>query len=577
VFMKEQAEIPSLCALLDVRARSRGSDIFLRYVHGNDVHTRNFSDVRTNSLRLVAGIQRFARTGDRVLVGVNNPCEFVEAFFAALYAGAIPVPVASTRRMAPLRLLEAIAAASGACLGLFDPPQVEDINSRADAEGLRAGVVFKTHTSLFGEFSTKSRCASPSLDDIAFLQFTSGSTSSPKGVVVTHRNLLANQQLIKEQFGHSSSTIFAGWLPLYHDMGLIGNVLQPLYLGVPTHLISPVAFVERPARLLKLISESKATTCGMPNFGFTQCINRVSDAEMEGVDLSTWQVAFNGAEPIRSATLNAFAERFARWGFRRESIYPCYGLAEATLLVTGSRPGAGWAERSKSPCWPDGRPVNDQSLVSCGYLNAVQDLRIVAPDGKQCPVGAVGEIWVKGPCTGTGYWRCDNETNAVFNQRLESGESGFLRTGDLGFVHEDQLFVTGRLKDLIIVRGKNHYPQDIEASVESCCDAFLPSAAACFMFDEHNDERIVVIQEIRRTAIRSANEAAWRSLVRDIVSKAHSLNVADIRFVMPNALPRTSSGKIQRRRCRELYRSEALELIRTSASSEEVFPYEGLA
>lgn len=564
--MGGDTDFSSLCDLLDRRARLQGNQTFVRYVHGEVEDIRTFSEVRTNSLDLVAGVQSFAKKGDRVLVGVSSPCEFVEAFFAVLYAGAIPVPVASARRMAPLRILEAIVEASGACLGLFDPAQVEDIDARTDAEYLRSRVIFKTHASLSDRHSASWQCVAPTLDSIAFLQFTSGSTSNPKGVVVTHRNLLANQQLIQDQFGHTASTIIAGWLPLYHDMGLIGNVLQPLYLGVPTHLISPVAFVERPIRLLKLISESRATTCGMPNFGFARCIDRISDAEMTGLDLSSWRVAFNGAEPIRGSTLKSFVEKFSRLGFRSESIYPCYGLAEATLLVTGSRPGAGWQEKPRSLSISDGGLSNSEPLISCGYLNAVQDLRIINPDtGGQRAIGDVGEIWVRGPCAGSGYWQSDGETNSVFNQSLENGESGFLRTGDLGFISEGQLYVTGRLKDLIIVRGKNHYPQDIEGTIESCCDAFLPSATACFMFDEHGDERIVVVQEVRRTAIRSADQTAWRSLVRDVISKVHSLAVADILFVMPNAIPRTSSGKIQRRRCRELYRTDALDLIRTDS------------
>lgn len=509
--------------------------------------------------------------GARVLLGTSDPCEFVEIFFAILYAGGIPVPMPTPRRKSSLLPLESIAFASGACAAVVDTALIDELRSRADNSPRLEALVFMSPAELSHHSEKRERPVAIKADDIAFLQFTSGSTNAPKGVVVSHRNLLLNQQLIKSEFGHSSETVFAGWLPLYHDMGLIGNVLQPLYLGIPTTLLSPVAFVERPVRLLKAISQSRATTCGMPNFGYAHCVQRVRDAEMEGVDLSSWKVAFNGAEPIRPPTLQAFADRFARWGFRRESFYPCYGLAEATLFVTGWRPGKPWVERilpnkQTEAAEPSTSPTS--SAVSCGYLNGTQDVRIVdAATAQACALGAVGEIWIGGPCVGQGYWNVPTETAHSFGARLSSGEGPFLRTGDLGFVNDGQLYVTGRLKDLIIVRGKNHYPQDIEASVEASCDAFGASATACFMVDEQNDDRTIVVQEIRRTAIRDADESAWRILVKDVVARQHQLTVADVKFVLPNAIPRTSSGKIQRSKCRALYLSGGLQLIRSDRTA----------
>lgn len=550
----------SLGALLQERAVIHGHLPFVRYLHEDLVQTLSFADAHQEALRHMQYLDGMVRVGDRVLLGVTNPCEFVAVFFGILYAGGIPVPIASLRRKASLQPLEAVVGASGAKVVVTDNCVVDELHSRSDAASLLSTAIFLSpQTFLAQRGSTGGQPVRSREDDVAFIQFTSGSTSSPKGAVVTHRNLLENQRLIQAEFRHSEKTIFAGWLPLYHDMGLIGNLLQPLYLGIPTHLLSPGSFVERPARLLKAISRYKATTCGMPNFGYAHCLQRVRDTELEGVDLSQWLVAFNGAEPIRSRTLHEFAERFAPWGFRRDAIYPCYGLAEATLFVTGWRPGLPWVERLLPAACGE---AETRSVVCTGYLNDVQQVRIVDPtSAHECPASSVGEIWISGPCVVRRYWNAEVETQRSFDARLDTGEGPFLRTGDLGFVEEGRLYVTGRLKDLIIVRGKNHYPQDIEASVVASSDDFHPLGTVCFMADELNDERVVVVQEVRRTAIRHGDEKAWLTLVRDKVAKEHQLTVADVRFVLPNAIPRTTSGKLQRQKCRALYHAGKLPSI----------------
>jgi acyl-CoA synthetase (AMP-forming)/AMP-acid ligase II len=567
--MKHDFEFQSLPALLQERVRAQGSAPFLRYLQDGSVRTLSFEGLHACAVRRMKPLKEMALPGERVLIGLSDPCEFVKAFFATLYAGAIPVPVATPRRKSSLQPLETIAAASGARAGIFDVALVEDLRIRAEASPMLSSISIACPEDLAAHAGGGCLPATAEPHDIAFLQFTSGSTSAPKGVMVTHGNLLQNQRLVKDRFGHSSTTVFAGWLPLHHDMGFIGNVLQPLYLGIPVTLISPVAFMERPVRLLKAISESRATTCGMPNFGYLHCVQRVRASEMEDLDLSTWQVAFNGSEPIRASTLSAFADKFAKCGFRRESFYPCYGLAEATLFVAGWSPGQPWVEKAvavERPLSTSDRP--SLPLVASGFVNDTQDIRIVNADtAHECAAGQVGEIWIAGPCVAKGYWNAPADTAAAFGAHLASGEGPFLRTGDLGLVDGDRLYITGRLKDLIIVRGKNHYPQDIEASVEACSEAFVAGSTAAFMLDESSDDRIVVVQEVRRTAIRGADEGAWRTLVRDRVARHHQLTVAEVAFVLPNAIPRTSSGKIQRGKCRALYLKGELEVIRGSRTA----------
>jgi len=543
----------TLLSLLDERARTLGSAAFLHHVGANGTdETVSFAGLRESALRLAGPMRDRTSLGSRVLLGVTSIRQFVEVFFGLLYAGCIPVPIATPKVKSPVRPVQAILRACGARTVIVDEA-VASAWCERELGALDNALVL--HPGQLPQGPSNPQDHEARHDDIAFLQFTSGSTGSPKGVMVSHGNLLHNQALIKECFGHSESTIFAGWLPLYHDMGLIGNVLQPLYLGVPTVLLSPMAFLERPARLLQAITRFRATTCGMPNFGYAHCVDRVRDAELDGLDLSSWQVAFNGAEPVRERTLHAFSARFMPVGFRRQSFYPCYGLAEATLFVTGGAPGELWHSVADET-------AAGRNIVSAGFLNAVQEVRIVdSATCEPCQEGDTGEVWISGPCVGQGYWALPRESEETFHAQTADCSGPWMRTGDLGFVQDKQLFITGRLKDLIIVRGKNHYPQDIEGSVEACSPDFLPGGTAAFMVDPNEDDRIVVVQEIRRNAIRSGDRAHWTLLVKDVVAKAHQIQVADVRFVLPSAIPRTSSGKIQRSKCRAMYLEKKLQLI----------------
>ena len=324
-------------------------------------------------------------------------------------------------------------------------------------------------------------------ESLAFLQYTSGSTSSPKGVMVSHGNILHNEGLIQRAFRQTARSTIVGWLPVYHDMGLIGNVIQPLYVGAACVLMSPVAFLQSPLRWLQAITRYRATTSGGPNFAFDLCARKVRQAQRDTLDLSSWQVAYNGAEPIRLETLERFSAAFEPCGFRREAFLPCYGLAEATLLVSGSLRTASprvehvqavglESHRVVEAAAGDGKAV---PLVGCGEVTDGQELVIVHPDSsRRCAPDQVGEIWVAGPSIARGYWNRPEETERNFHARLaETGGGTFLRTGDLGFLKDGELFITGRLKDLVIIRGLNHYPQDIEQTVEKAHATLRPGAA----------------------------------------------------------------------------------------------------
>jgi acyl-CoA synthetase (AMP-forming)/AMP-acid ligase II len=413
--------------------------------------------------------------------------------------------------------------------------------------------------------------------DIAFLQYTSGSTSDPKGVMVSHANLLANLAMIKTAFGNTGRSTHVSWAPLYHDMGLIINVLQSFYLGALCVLLAPVAFIQRPPIWLRAISDYRAEVAGGPDFAFDLCVARYRPDQMEGIDLSGWKLAFSGAEPVRAETIRRFAETFAPHGFARSAIYPAYGMAEATVLVSAGRRGHGPLIRRLSRdglqrhCALAPHDLDDaQEVVGCGRALRGERIAIVDPASRRL-LGAdrVGEVWVAGPNVAGGYWRNAEAAAAVFGAPLSGGDDksgddkAWLRTGDLGFVDETgELFITGRIKELVIIRGANHYPQDIEDTVQGCDPALRRHGGAAFTITEGDAaEKLVVVQEVERTHRHriAADEITGR--IREAIVKEHEIVPHQIALLRPGALPKTTSGKIQRTRARELWRAGLLEWL----------------
>jgi acyl-CoA synthetase (AMP-forming)/AMP-acid ligase II len=394
---------------------------------------------------------------------------------------------------------------------------------------------------------------------LSHLQYTSGSTAEPRGVMISHDNLLHTLEDIAEGLDLTSDSLAVNWMPHYHDMGLIFGLLEPIYRGFPCVLIAPWAFMQRPQRWLRAMAEARATHSGGPNFAYDLCVATIKEETRTQLDLSCWAVAAIGAEPVNPATLDRFVQAFAVSGFRRSAFVAGYGLAEATLKVTNCRPG-------DEPVVVSVDRVG--SFVSCGRPGR-NGLRIVDPDSGECLMtGEIGEIWVSGPSIGLGYWNRPEETARVFSAWLRNGEGPFLRTGDLGFMKDGQLFVTGRLKDLIIIGGRNYYPQDIERTVERCHAALRPGRVAAFAVRDYEDERLVVAAEVGRSyRSRGAHEncpdgrphslcldaAAVMHAIRRAVTEAHEVELTAILLINNGKLPTTSSGKVQRYLCRDGY------------------------
>ncbi|HEX6287552.1 MAG TPA: amino acid adenylation domain-containing protein, partial [Herpetosiphonaceae bacterium] len=522
---------------------------------------------------IAAQLQSVSAPGDRALLLYPPGLDFVAAFFGCLYADVIAVPAYpphGARMERTLPRIRSIVHNARPQIALTVAPIMTRIAPALAHDPDFQALQWVASDTIAPESAAAWRQPDITSTTLAFLQYTSGSTAAPKGVMVSHGNLLHNERIIKAGFGHHGETLVVGWLPLYHDMGLIGNVLHPLYLGQPCVLMSPVAFLQSPFRWLQAISHYKATTSGGPNFAYDLCARKITPEQRATLDLSHWKVAFNGAEPIRAETMERFAATFAECGFRREAFYPCYGLAEATLFVTG-------ASSTEPPVFqtidltalerdrivtavPDA--PNAQTLVSSGQIWLDQTLAIVEPTTRQrCAPDQVGEIWVAGPSVAQGYWNQPAETEYTFRAyTADTGEGPFLRTGDLGFVRDGELFVTGRLKDLIIIRGRNHYPQDIELTVERSHPALRPGCGAAFALNKDCEERLVVVQEVEREH-RNTPIDEMAAAIRKAVADAHELQVYGVVLLKPGGVPKTSSGKIQRSAARQAFLADRLDTI----------------
>jgi amino acid adenylation domain-containing protein len=538
---------------------------------GSERDELTFRQLWEHANAIAHGLTEIAAPGDRAILAFDSEREFIEAFFGCQIAGVIALPSSMQRDRLGLNRLTAISGHAGARAILTSADTVDSLQRALDVS---CGTTIRAVTALPPHEPRPDSLARPAAGDVALIQYTSGSTGAPKGVVLTHRNLMRNQTLIENVFCHDAATVFAGVLPLFHDMGLIGTVLQPVYLGVPCVLISPRAFLRRPACLLQAISRYGVTTSGGPNFVFDLCVDRIAAAELAGVDLSRWSVAFNGAEPVRASTLERFAERFREHGFRTAALCPVYGLAEATLIVAGVSPRDLPVIRSVDrDALHSRRIVPDADglrLVSCGAPAAKDSIRIVDPERvREVGADTVGEIWVRSDSTASEYWNDASATAQTFGGRLPDDPRTYLRTGDLGFVDSTgALFVTGRSKDLIVVHGENVYPHDVE-EVVLAVDPRLGRAAA-FQTTSDPSRTVVLIEPVARaTAELRAPQASALTFAkaRLAIHQAHGIAVDAVAMVASGALPRTTSGKLCRSSAAEAWQAGRLRVIAEERSA----------
>jgi amino acid adenylation domain-containing protein len=567
----------TLIEMLRHRAERRGDDLSYTFLLDGETAEAQltYAELDRRARGLAATLAREGvGVGERVLLLYPPGLDYIAAFFGCLYAGAVAVPAYPPRSRRPSARLESIQESAGARAVLAPAAVLAGLDRQlarpagvlwlaAEGAGLADGAEEWRHPGVDGEA-------------LAFLQYTSGSTAAPKGVMLRHANLLANLEQIRLAFAQTAQERTVIWLPPYHDMGLIGGILTPLYAGNPAVLLSPVSFLQRPLRWLQAISRHRGTTSGGPNFAYDLCVEKIGEAERETLDLASWTLAFNGAEPVRAATLERFAAAFGPCGFRAEAFLPCYGLAEGTLLAASGRRGAGAAvaafaagglEQHRAVS-TDGVDAADAArvLVGAGQPPEGARLLVVEPEsGVPCAHGEVGEIWIAGPAVAAGYWDLPEATAASFGARTADGDGPFLRTGDLGFLGGGgELFVTGRRKDLIILRGRNHYPQDLELTVERSHPALRPGCGAAFTVDgdagRSGGEQLVVVQEVRREQRRD-DPAEIVAAIRRAVAEEHEVTVHAVVLLRPATLPKTTSGKVQRAASRARYLDGTLDAL----------------
>ncbi|WGV24576.1 type I polyketide synthase [Halotia branconii] len=565
-------EFSTLVDLLRYRAQNQPTQTAYTFLVDGETEsvTLTYQELDQKARAIATQLRQRGVPNSRALLLYPPGIEFIPAFFGCLYAGFVAVPAYPPRRNQKMSRLQAIVSDAEAVVALTTSTELTSMTSQLAENKTLAAIPWITTDSLNTDIAEDWQHPHINSDTLAFLQYTSGSTGTPKGVMITHGNLLHNSQLIYNFYQHTSNSQGVIWLPPYHDMGLIGGVLQPLYGAFPVTLMAPAAFLQKPFRWLQAISNYKATTSGGPDFAYDLACRQITPEQLVSLDLSSWEVAFTGAEPIRAQTLDRFAETFAPCGFRKEAFYPCYGMAETTLIVSGGLTSQVPIVRHidttallQNQVIDTTAAADGKAIVGCGKSSPDQTVLIVNPESfTRCADGQVGEVWVSGSSVAKGYWNRPEQTQNTFHAYLADNETGpFLRTGDLGFLQDGELFITGRLKDLIIIMGRNHYPQDIELTVQNCHPALRPAGGAAFAVEINNVEKLVIVQEVERSYLRKLNADEVIGAIRKAVAEHHDLQTHAIALIKTNSLPKTSSGKVRRSTCKAELEAETLDVV----------------
>ena len=576
----------NLVDLLRDRAEHKPDQLAYRFLADGETsqQTLTYLQLHQQAVQIASYLQSFLSPGDRVLVvyPYSAGLEFIAAFFGCLYAGAIAVtdnPPVSPQAIVKLqtRLESSQCRAILSTKALIEQLKIQF--SVEKEEETRRGTSLRwvaTDDLLDQNLAIDWQKPPINGDTVAFLKYTSGSTGTPKGVIVTHGNVLHNSAIIYRAFGHHNHSKGLIWLPLFHDMGLIGGVVQPLYGSFPVTLMSPVALVQKPFRWLEAISEYQATTSGGPNFAYDLVCRTATPEKLEQLDLSSWDVAFSGAEPVRWDTLKRFAEIFGPCGFKPEAFYPCYGMAETTLFISGvhkhQTPNILWVDpvalehnqviqTQETSLANNPQSRKTRSLVSCGFPWLGDEVMIVDPQ-ELTPRDAdqVGEILVSGKGVGLGYWDKPEDTETTFRVYVE-GRGPYLRTGDLGFLQDGELYITGRIKDMMILWGRNRYPQEIEATLDTCHPAIRAGHSAAFSVETELGEQLIIAAEIERRYLRNLNVEEVVNAIRQAIAEQNTVDVFAIVLLKTTTIPKTTSGKIQRRACRTKFLEGSLDSV----------------
>ncbi|EDX72645.1 AMP-binding enzyme domain protein [Coleofasciculus chthonoplastes PCC 7420] len=562
----------SLVDILKARSRQQPEQRAYTFLGNGTTETAHltYKELDQQAQTLATYLQTLAQPGDRALLIYPAGLEFVTAFIACLYAGVVAVPIHPPRPNRPLNRLQAITQDAQALVALTTTSLLSKLKDKVNPILELQQLNWITTDTPVPEPGTWSP-PTISPDTLAFLQYTSGSTGIPKGVMVSHANLIHNLKTIQAAFELTPESVSVSWLPHYHDMGLVDGILEPLYTGCLGVLMPPTAFLQNPGCWLEAISHYRATHSGGPNLGYELCANKITPEQQKGLDLSCWLSAYNGAEPIRAETLAQFTSKFSACGFQSKFFYPCYGMAESTLMISG-----GNLQDEPTVLTVDAQALeqnkvvqalanseNVKNLVGCGHPWLETKVLIVNPETlTPCAENQVGEIWVSSSSVAQGYWQQVEVTEETFGASVPETTPGqFLRTGDLGFWHDGELFITGRIKDVIIIWGRNHYPQDIEYTVSQSHPALRPDAGAAVSIQVNGLEKLVITQEVERSYLRKLNVDEVVGAIRKVVAADYDLDVYAVALLKTASIPKTSSGKIQRRTCRDRFLQQTLDVV----------------